>query len=205
MQPYAQAVADALQWIMVHQGLKCFCTIWTTFSLWNPPIRLAQLCRLALSLWNSLGVPMAPSKAEGPTTSLVFLGIELDSVSLTARLPADKLSSLQHLVCKWGDKKVCLKRDLLSLIGVLHHAALVVRFGRCFPRRMIDLSSSVSELHHHIRLNREFCSDLQWWTNFAPQWNGICMLAPMLQDSPSIIVHSDASGSWGFGAYSSSI
>ena len=197
------AVADALQWIMVHQGLKCFLHYLDDFLFVEPPNSAGSALQTALSLWDSLGVPVAPNKAEGPTTSLVFLGIELDSASLTARLPADKLSRLQQLVHEWGDKKVCLKRDLLSLIGVLQHAASVVRFGRCFLRRMIDLSSSVSELHHHIRLNREFRSDLQWWATFTPQWNGICMLAPMLQDSPSIIIHSDASGSWGFGAYAS--
>ena len=138
-------------------GSKVFLHYLDDFLFVEPPDSTGSALQTALSLWNSLGVPTVPSKAEGPTTSLVFLGIELDSVSLTARLPADKLSCLQHLVHKWGDKNVCLKRDLLSLIGVLQHAALVVRFGRCFPRRMIDLSSSVSKLHHHIRLNREFC------------------------------------------------
>ena len=198
------AVADTLQWIMAHQGLKCFLHYLDDFLFVEPPNSAGSAMRTALSLWDSLGVPVAPNKAQGPRTSLVFLGIELDSVSLTARLPADKLTRLQQLVHEWGDKKACLKRELLSLIGVLQHAASVVRFGRCFLPRMIDLSSTVSELHHHIRLNREFRSDLQWWATFAPQWNGICMLAPALQDSPHVIVHSDASGSWGFGAYSSS-
>ena len=196
------AVADALQWVMAHQGLRCFLHYLDDFLFVEPPNSTGAAIQRALAIWEALGVPSAPNKAEGPSTSIVFLGIELDTISLTARLPADKLARLQLLVQEWGDKKTCSKRELLSLIGVLQHAASVVRFGRCFLRRMMDLSTSVPELHYHIRLNREFRSDLQWWATFAPQWNGTCMLTPLLQESPHIIVHSDASGAQGFGAYS---
>ena len=88
-----------------------------------------------------------------------------------------------------------MKRELLSLLGVLQHAAMVIRFGRYFLRRMIDLSATVPKLHHHLRLNREFRSDLQWWALFAPGWNGINLLFPALQAMPQVIVWSDASGS----------
>ena len=38
-----------------------------------------------------LGVPIALEKCEGPTTCLIFLGIEIDTQALELRLPADKL------------------------------------------------------------------------------------------------------------------
>lgn len=34
-----------------------------------------------------LGIPLSPEKCEGPSTCLVFLGIELGSIAMTARLP----------------------------------------------------------------------------------------------------------------------
>ena len=40
------------------------------------------------------GTPIEPDKTEGPSTSIVFLGIELDSVTMELRLPADKLARL---------------------------------------------------------------------------------------------------------------
>ena len=135
---------------------------------------------------------------------LCFLGIELDSVHLTARLPDDKLAQLVRLVNEWGDRKMCTKQQLLSLIGVLQHASSVVRFGRCFLRRMIDLSTTAAEPQHHIRLNREFRLGLQWWVCFAPHWNGTCLLALLEQATLDIVVHSNASGSWGFGAVATS-
>ncbi|XP_069482685.1 uncharacterized protein [Ambystoma mexicanum] len=41
-------------------------------------------------LMEELGVPLAEDKTEGPAVVLTFLGIELDSVAMTSRLPHDK-------------------------------------------------------------------------------------------------------------------
>ena len=62
---------------------------------------------------------MEPEKKEGPSTSLVFLGIELDSVAGELRLPEDKLTRLRQLIAHWRGKKECWKRDLLSLMQVV--------------------------------------------------------------------------------------
>ena len=51
--------------------------------------------------------------------------------------------------------------------------------------------------HHQIRLNREFRSDILWWTNFIAPWNGVSYLFA----GPTSKFASDASGSWGCGAH----
>ena len=73
---------------------------------------------------------------------------------------------LKALIAQWQHKKACTKRELLSVIGQLQHACKVVRPGRTFLRRMIDLSTHAKELHHYLRLNAAFRSDLQWWATF---------------------------------------
>ena len=45
-----------------------------------------------LSLCDRLGIPLAHEKIEDRSTSLVFLGILLDSTSMEAKLPEDKLA-----------------------------------------------------------------------------------------------------------------
>ena len=83
-------------------------------------------------------------------------------------LPANKLIRLQQTIRYWVSKRSCTKRELVSLIGQLQHAATVVRQGRTFLRRMIDLAACFSRLDYHIRLNAQFPSDLQWWSLFLP-------------------------------------
>jgi len=62
-------------------------------------------------------------KSEGPATILTFLGMELDTVKLEIRLPAIKLQRLNEMLRICETRKAGKKRDLLSLIGYLQHAA----------------------------------------------------------------------------------
>ena len=152
-----------------------------------------SLCR---DLCSHLGVPLAPSKIVGPTTRLVFLGIEFDTIAMEARLPAEKLSRLRSSIHTWQGRKSCTKQELLSLIGDLQHASPVVSPGRTFLRRMIQTSTIAKKPYHHIHLGRDFRSDLTWWGLFLEAWNGVSLLQAVKRDSPDIIT-SDASGSWG--------
>ena len=77
-----------------------------------------------------LGIPLAPHKSVGPTTCLISLGIEIDSVAMELRLPCDKLHRLKELLSKWQFKKVCSKEQLESLLGHLSHARMQCREAR---------------------------------------------------------------------------
>ena len=90
------------------------------------------------------------------------------------------------------------KRDLLSLIGLLNHAATVVRPGRTFLRSLIVASTSVKHLDHHITLRAQARADIAWWYTFVSSWNGQSILP---EAEPSHFLYSDASGSWGCGAF----
>ena len=55
-----------------------------------------------------------------------------------------------------------------------------------------------------MRLNACFRSDLRWWACFLPVWNESCPLSCMaMGPPPQVELMSDASGSWGCGAYTS--
>ena len=194
------AVADALQWILTQWGAPTCIHYLDDYLFVEPPGSHGKVLTIVTPLLAALGVPTAPQKMEGPSTTITFLGIELDSIALTARLPPEKLQRLVQILQEWGDRRRCTKRELLSLIGILQHAATVIRFGRAFVRALIDLAHSISALHHHIYLNQEVRADLLWWEAFAPSWNGSCFLAPALLARPASTVATDASGSWGCGA-----
>ena len=149
----------------------------------------------------SLGVPLAAHKREGPSTCLTFLGIEIDSVARELRLPADKLQRLSTVLASWADRKTCLRKVLESLVGLLNHACKVVRPGRTFLRRMIDLltatgNAGISRPNHHIRLSREFRADLAWWRLFVSRWNGVGLIQPSIDVSNHQSYWTSRSKSW---------
>ena len=59
------------------------------------------------------------------------------------------------------------------------------------------------ELHHRVRLNAGFQFDLQWWGCFLPIWNRSCLIASIVRGVSRTVFTSDASGSWGCGAFTS--
>ena len=195
------AIADALEWIIHQQGVA-FCKHYLDdFIVAGPPH--SQDCQLALEtldrVCSRLGIPLAQHKREGPTTCLTFLGIEIDSSGGELRLPRDKLQRLVALLETWGDRRACTLKELESLIGHLNHACKVIRPGRSFLRRMIDLlhgSHARRRRAATIRLNLGFRSDLAWWREFITSWNRVAFLSPP-ELLPSTEMATDASGSWG--------
>ena len=197
------AVADGVTWVLQHNGVRVVLHYLDDFLLLGPPG--SNECRQALvatrKICGELGVPVAEEKVEGPVSCLTFLGIEMDTDSWQLRLPQEKLHRTQALVASWRKRKNCTQRELRSLIGQLQHACRVVKPGRSFLRRMIDLLTVGRAPHHHICLNVGFRSDLEWWATFLTQWNGVSIMGGNSRALPRLSVTSDASGRWGCGAF----
>jgi hypothetical protein len=197
------ALADAMEWIFKKNGVADIWHYLDDFITVGPPD--SDECQanitLMVELCRRLGIPLADDKLVGACTCLVFLGIEIDTIAGEIRLPTEKLRRFKELVNNWTEKKRCTKRDLLSLIGQLQHATVVVRPGRSFLRRLIALSKSVSKLTHHLNVNSEARSDILWWHSFLEGWNGATLLSVAGERAPNKSFTSDASGSWGCGAH----
>ena len=150
------------------------------------------------SLCDTLGVKTKLEKRTPPTTTITFLGIQLDTVARVASLPQEKLASI---VTTFRDLSKCTKRSLLSLIGKLVFAVKVIPAGRIFVRRLLDGSTKVTSLHHHIRLSAAMQADIDWWLRFAREWNRKSFfLSHEWTPSPAFQLYTDAS-QLGYGCY----
>ena len=117
-------------------------------------------------------VPIAESNTLGPAQILVYLGIEIDVINRMTRLLAHKYKALNDKLKAWAGNKKCGKEELLSLIRLLSFACKVVKLGRIFLRRLIDLPTTVSSLRHHIDIISEGKADTSWWIDFMDVWHG---------------------------------
>lgn len=86
---------------------------------------------------------------------------------------------------------------------MLQHACNVVRPGCNFLRHVYELLARTHSYkpHYSVRLNTECQADLEWWVSFLGACNGTSILRPLRAASPEVELWSDASGSWGCGAY----
>ena len=122
-----------------------------------------------LAMYAELNVPVVAKQTKGPSTTLVFLGIELDTTTMQIWLPADKLTHLKQTIANWLGRKACTKRELQSLAGLLQYVCKVVRPGRWFLQRIFETITIVWQPYHGIRLNLEVRSDMAWWHAFLEQ------------------------------------
>jgi len=122
------------------------------------------------ALCSKSSMPIKPSKVEGPSTLIPFLGIHLNTLTIEASITMDRKQALLEELQSLHDRipRKCTKREPLSLIGKLSFACKVVPAGRIFLRRMTDLSTKVIRLHHRIRIIIYAHLDMQWWLDFLP-------------------------------------
>ena len=179
--------ADALHWILQNkhliEHLLHYLDDFLTAGEANSPQCEANM-QIIKKVFDQLGVPLALDKFTGPTTCLIYLGIEIDTVKQEIRLPKDKFD------------------DLNDNFGKLSFAAKVVRPGRIFLRRLIDLSKTAKKLHHHIRLNAGAKAYINWWLEFLPHWNGSGIFPdPNWVNAESMQLFTDASATLGYGCF----
>ena len=196
--------SSGIEWIAVQKlGIKFIIHILDDFLIMGP--KNSPACQndlnAFLDLCADLGVPIKESKTVFPTTVLTFLGLELDSESMEARLPLDKLTKLRELLDLTSRRRKITLKEIQSIIGYLQFCCAVVKPGRCFLRRLIDLTKSVSKPRHFITLNKEARKDIKAWQSFMDTFNGRSLL---LEDrwlsSDSLHLYSDAAGSCGYAA-----
>ena len=127
--------------------------------------------RSFLRMCDYINIPIAPKKTFWPSTCIIFLGIELDSVQMAARLPCDKIQKALNLLDNYLGRRSATLKEMQSLIGVLNFNCSVVP-GRAFLRRLIDLTTGVIRDNHHIRLNKDAKDDMRVWHYFLRNYNG---------------------------------
>lgn len=103
-----------------------------------------------LSLLRKLGFAINWSKVEGPYQQLVFLGVVVDSVTMTLSLSSSKLQDFNNLLGTFSRRKRASVRQLETLIGKLNWASQVICGGRTFLRRVLDLKNAVTERHQSV-------------------------------------------------------
>ena len=168
-------LSSALCWIATHHyGIDTMLHLLDDFLTIDPPDFVAERTMALLTLmFNRLGVPLAKHKCVGPTTCLEYLGIILDTAKMEARLPDDKRQRICDILGDFINKRTCTKRQLLSLLGHLNFACRVIHPGRSFISYLIKLSTTVKELHHHVKISAECRLDLSMWYKFLSGWNGV--------------------------------
>ena len=83
-------------------------------------------------LLEDLHVQESKSKACSLGTRMMFLGIVIDSTTMSMELDKNRLHRFKHLLGEWESKTHASLKEIQSLIGVLSFASTCIHQGRAF-------------------------------------------------------------------------
>ena len=113
---------------------------------------------------------------------------------MEARLPVDKIQKIRSLLRDYSSRTKLKLVEIQSLVGLLNFACSVVVPGRCFLRRLIQITKGVRKAHYRIRITSSAKSDMRMWLLFIEQYN--CksfFLADKWESSEVLKLFTDAS------------
>ena len=85
-----------------------------------------------------MGLKEAVEKSVAPTTVMVFLGIEVNTVTFTLRIPADKWLEIKGLLRSWRNKTVANLKETQQLAGSLNFACRCIKSRRIYLSRILN-------------------------------------------------------------------
>lgn len=144
-----------------------------------------------ISLLRELGFFINWGKCTSPNRKCTYLGIEVNSDQMSISLPRAKLEKLYAELKFFVGKRKATKKQLQRLAGILAHCSKVVRGGRVFSRRVIDLLRSLPQKNVRITLSKGFKNDLNWWEKFSKFFNGTALILDKMEYE--VVLCSDAS------------
>ena len=113
---------------------------------------------------------------------------------MEARLPADKLAKIKRLLNSYLSRSKLSLVEIQSLVGLLNFACSVVVPGRCFLRRLIEITRGLRKPHHRVRVTRSAKEDMQMWLRFIEEFNGKSFfLEDKWENSVNMKLNTDAS------------
>ena len=187
--------ANALNYIMVKNG-SSEDTLHYLDDFWSVSPTESEAkdsLRVIMDVINNSGMEIQISKTVNPTRVIEYLGIIIDTNLWQLRISAERLQEIKEDLRVWRGKAVCSKRQLLSLIGKLMFCSNVVKDGRKFVGRLIELSKRVRHLHHKVKLNKQAQADINWWLLCMDEHNGISMISEEWDPSSAHLIFTDAS------------
>ena len=193
-------ITDSIARFMEASGYRCwnylddFLVMGATFD----ECRRGQL--LLHKTLRELGFYIAYKKVKSPAQIQIYLGVEINSCEMSLRLPDEKVERLYTELAFFAGRSRATKKQLQRLCGILAHCATLVRGGRTFSHRIIEMLGRFSSSRRFLTLSKCFKADLDWWVTFSKWFNGSAKIIQPMSGATQVL-HTDSSGS-GFGAVS---
>ena len=138
---------------------------------------------------NDIGMSEAADKAAPPSHTMVFLGLEVNTLSMTIKIPDEKFLEIKKELNEWTVGIKVSKRKVQSLVGLLNFAAGCIKPGRIYFSRILNFLREMKEV---TVVTEEVLRDIDWWKFYAQYFNGISLIMNSKWETPDSVLSSDS-------------
>lgn len=152
-----------------------------------------------VSLFTRLGFVVHPHKSSfKPAQRIVYLGFEIDSVTMTISLSQERKERVENFCRAFSRKSTHPIREVARLIGVLVSCFPAVPLGPAHYRdlereKVRALKITRGNWDSEMRVSETAVTEVKWWCR-----HGLSSVSPISRPDPDLVIFSDASlYAWG--------
>ena len=197
------AISDSLCWLFHVKNPDCkFYNYIDDFIILAPT---KELCESALSSVLStlewLGFPISEHKTVTPSTHIEFLGLGIDSKTLSFYVPDKKRAKISEEITKFLTPKAQRVHTIQKLVGKLNFLCSTFVPGKALMAGLYQSLAGILSSHSWARrrINNDVRQDLNIWLSFLAQCEGKPFRFIFPETSEIQPMTTDAAGSIGYG------
>ena len=130
-----------------------------------------QQLKTFLKICKRVNFPVSMEKTFWGNTTIVFLGLLIDTELQMICIPVEKITRALELIEKMlqrPSRKTTLG-EVQKLASFLNFLGKCIVPGRAFTRRLYMAISGLTKKHHHLKITGEIKQDLTMWKTFLSQ------------------------------------
>ena len=152
----------------------------------------AQAAYLHLQeILRNFGLKEALNKSVAPCMVMTFLGIEVNTITLTICIPKEKWKEITKVLNKWLNKDTANLNEVQKLAGLLNFACRCVRPGRVYLSRILNFLREMPK-SGQVMVDKDTKQDVLWWVEFAPSYNRTSLMLENKWSEPDEWISTDS-------------
>lgn len=171
-----QRVANSLVYMMANQGFYMIAYLDDFGGCHASKTAAYDAYDSFKTLAKELGLQLARHKCFPPTTSIEWLGYEVDTNKMSDTIPAQKLKEILQECQQWLTRSHANKKMIQQIAGKLIFLCNCVQQGRKFMARILATLRDMKD-RQWTTITDSFKVDIRWFCQYAAQGNGIFLCA----------------------------
>lgn len=172
-----QRVANALVHIMARENYYVIAYLDDFGSCHASQVKAQEVYDRFKALTQELGLQLAYHKSCPPTTSMDWLGYEVNTNKMSVKIPPAKLQEILSECEPWLERRHATRKMIQQIAGKLIFLCNCLHQGRKFLARIL---ATLLDMHDRewTTIGEQFKADINWFIKYARQANGIHLCTP---------------------------